>query len=350
MRKLQETIAKIVVDETRREQIVFRMTVLTLGIVSVVMTIVNLMTDMYLLGWSTAIFAACCVIDYLLMFGGKRLQALSKILFQVEIIVLFTFFIVSGTPEGFSAFWTVMLPLCGLLLWGLKYGTAISLLMFVIVAFLCWAPAGRNMIFYQYSESFLLRFPFLYIAFYFISLVLSGMLYFTQRAYNRQAERDTLTNALNRAGLAKVVAKDAAEGSSACVGFVIMDLDFFKSVNDTYGHATGDEVLKYAVDIISKMSPYPVCRWGGEEFAFYVPNGNATADHIDEIRRAFDEGEFHGKNGIVIPQKISIGAIVCPRPAEFTPYELSVEADKCLYEAKETGRNKTVFRHVEGIS
>ena len=332
----------IILDSEGRGVFLFKVLNSALGTVSTVMTIVNIITGFRTLMWSTLIFAACCFLNVALAYGGTKCLSVAKFLFRIEIVVLFTFFIINGSPEGFSAFWTPLLPACGLMIFGLAEGLALDTVMLIIAIFLCWTPAGRSLLQYDYTKSFLLRFPLLYIGYMSVGVLLGFILTHTQQAYYNLSNHDKLTGALNRTGFSE--AMNASGTNYETIGFMIMDLDKFKNVNDTYGHFVGDEVLRYALDKIRHQCPdCPVCRWGGEEFAVFVRNGNRTKNLADGIVKALNESDCVTRDGIRIHQTISVGAVETRRE-NFNQDILALEADKCLYEAKDTGRNRAVYK------
>ena len=143
-----------------------------LGTISVFMTIVNVFTGMRLLMMSTIIFAILCAIDILLDLVFKCNYKIVQTIFQVEMLLLLTFFLISGTPEGFSVIWALMLPVAGMIVFGKKRTSILCLAMFVILVFFFYLPPGRAMLYYDYTESFMLRFPIAFIAFYLLAYFL----------------------------------------------------------------------------------------------------------------------------------------------------------------------------------
>jgi len=126
------------------------------------------------------------------------------------------------------------------------------------------------------------------------------------------------------------------------VSFVFFDIDHFKKVNDTYGHPAGDEVLKAVAETIktSVREGDTVARWGGEEIALTLigVTEHYAIQKAEEIRRQVENIKF-GK----IPElKITISAGVASAEAGQTFEAVLARADKALYRAKETGRNKVV--------
>ncbi len=140
------------------------------------------------------------------------------------------------------------------------------------------------------------------------------------------------------------------EGGNHTLLFFMIDLDHFKSVNDTYGHAVGDQILQQASAALRKACRDAdfVVRWGGEEFLIVARNADrqrasVLADHLREAVRAlrFDVG-----HGVVLEKTCSIGFAAFPvieSAPDAHPWEDVVKmADQCLYAAKNSGRDAWV--------
>lgn len=120
---------------------------------------------------------------------------------------------------------------------------------------------------------------------------------------------------------------------------LMVDIDFFKQVNDRFGHIIGDDVLKFVADMLSKnLRKYDfISRWGGEEFLILLP-----ATQLDQARivaeklRSSLEGASHPIAG-----KITVSIGVCiTSPSQENEGICVIEADDALYEAKRAGRNR----------
>ncbi|MCQ2754120.1 MAG: diguanylate cyclase [bacterium] len=124
---------------------------------------------------------------------------------------------------------------------------------------------------------------------------------------------------------------------------IIIDIDFFKKFNDTYGHQAGDAVLRQVAQTLKKNSRATdcVCRYGGEEMSIILPNTNAedALFNANRICKAVAEKEFKLNANDTSKVTISLGVATFPQDAE-TPQELIEKADKSLYYAKEHGRNQ----------
>ena len=127
------------------------------------------------------------------------------------------------------------------------------------------------------------------------------------------------------------------------LSLAIVDLDFFKKVNDTYGHAVGDEVLKGVSRMFqgSTRSTDLVARYGGEEFAVMMPETElgAALTFAEQIRSMVESTPIETQAGPV-RATVSIGLSTVPHTKIHSPKELIVAADKALYRAKKEGRNQ----------
>ncbi|WP_168735624.1 diguanylate cyclase [Cohnella fermenti] len=157
--------------------------------------------------------------------------------------------------------------------------------------------------------------------------------------YSHQAHTDPLTGLTNRRLMDEIVARWAAEGVPFSI--VMMDLDRFKTVNDTYGHQMGDEVLRFLAGrmLEEKGKNDYCCRYGGEEFVFLLPyRSDDEAYEIAERLRGRIESEISPTGR---PMTLSLGISSYPARA-LTIEDLFGQADVALYQAKQGGRNRTI--------
>ncbi len=124
--------------------------------------------------------------------------------------------------------------------------------------------------------------------------------------------------------------------------FLMLDIDYFKSYNDSFGHITGDALLKEVAKIITlKLRLIDVCsRWGGEEFCILLPETGKEGAYLaaERLRRAIENEEFNTYDER-LKLTVSIGAAVYPEDGG--GLELLIDkADKALYKAKKSGRNR----------
>ncbi len=137
------------------------------------------------------------------------------------------------------------------------------------------------------------------------------------------------------------------------LSMLMIDIDFFKNYNDTYGHLQGDECLKQVAQTIKKQLKRPAdlaARWGGEEFACILPETDSiAASHIaEDIRKAImDVALPHEDSLVESVVTVSVG-VATAKPLDDTDFQaLLKKADDALYKAKQNGRNKVV--HIEQI-
>ncbi len=347
--RIQE-LRQAMVDDERRRSLIFVCFNFIMGFVSACMTVVNVFTAKWLLMSSTLLFAMACLLNLLLYRRGGLLRRLSSYLFLLEALCLCGFFCISGTPEGFSALWTCFIPSYTLAFLGRKMGSLYSGVTFLMVATLFWTPWGRALLQYQYTDSFKLRFPMIYLAFFIMALLLETIRFETQhqlieaeRRYQYLYKHDALTGIYNRYGFNELMNQIFAAPDVGALSLLILDLDLFKGVNDTYGHDAGDVVLRLTADTLRRLTgeDAAVCRWGGEEFTVLLWGGQDASQLAEQIRCEMEAAEIRsGASGFHIT--VSIGACTVADRKDVTIAQMVKSADLCLYQAKQAGRN-TVF-------
>jgi diguanylate cyclase (GGDEF)-like protein len=165
-----------------------------------------------------------------------------------------------------------------------------------------------------------------------------------QEALRRRATHDDLTGLWNRGmildRLAQELSRARREGTS--VGVAMADLDHFKQINDTYGHAAGDAVLRHASQRMRDTLRVHDClgRYGGEEFLIVAPNCTGSAlETVAERSRAAVESEPVVIGASTIAVTVSVG-IASTLGTNYDETALMRAADAALYEAKARGRNR----------
>lgn len=193
----------------------------------------------------------------------------------------------------------------------------------------------------------------------FISLPVTGTFFTLTQRLGRlnatladQVNRDSLTGLMVRAAFRDSIRehrKNLQASGSHGDALLLIDIDHFKSVNDTFGHAAGDQVLRmigYCISGNSFDRDY-VARLGGEEFAVYLkncgPNGAVAA--AERIRAAIEDCRAHHE-GRSIRVTASVGSALMPEGMSYeTAFKLS---DFALYRAKAAGRNRCEFNGLPG--
>lgn len=167
----------------------------------------------------------------------------------------------------------------------------------------------------------------------------------TQEQLRIQAAHDGLTGLLNRTAGTGVLQRELARSrrENQPLAAVLADLDFFKGVNDTYGHQAGDDVLKEtARRLVNALRAYDtVCRYGGEEFLLILPGiGADDALSLAERTRRAINAEPMVTNNVEIFSTISMGVAWCPPTCLISEETILEHADNALYKAKRNGRNR----------
>ncbi|MET3207299.1 UNVERIFIED_CONTAM: diguanylate cyclase [Paenibacillus sp. PvR008] len=205
------------------------------------------------------------------------------------------------------------------------------------------------------SVFFLVEHPHLQaIIFFAIVLILGGLFTYFMIHHIKKTERaiQLLEEAANRdhlTGLYSLRAFDtmfeesfhSSRTTKHPFGVVLLDIDYFKNINDTYGHLNGDTVLSQLGALLTRESTvraYP-SRKGGEEFAILIGNCNSqkAATFAEKIRQAVEHYPFRLNDGSVISLTVSIGAGSFP---DIASEHLMEKVDAALYKAKRSGRNR----------
>jgi two-component system, cell cycle response regulator len=160
-----------------------------------------------------------------------------------------------------------------------------------------------------------------------------------------RATHDLLTGISNRGVVLDALGRESArqkrEGGS--FGIIMLDLDHFKYINDTYGHPCGDIVLKEAGRrIIAGIRPYDTAgRYGGEEFLIVTPMSGELGIRAlaERIRASIESPPIQTEAGL-ITMTASIGLAVSLATNPLDPHALIRSADEALYKAKDLGRNR----------
>lgn len=226
-------------------------------------------------------------------------------------------------------------------LWG--YFIALDVLMWFIPPLQPIHPTALHIVhLFNLSVVFAM---FSYLSSYYLRMVVSA-----QRKLREMATTDSLTGLLNRRHMTYLAEKELArfQRSGHPVGFLLLDVDHFKSINDAYGHETGDGVLRSVADLIRRelRAQDMVGRWGGEEFLAVLPDtdsGKAQAS-AERVRNAFLEKDWAEIAGGDVEVTISIGVSEL-RAGDDLSTAVS-RADTALYRSKNSGRNRVELETV----
>jgi diguanylate cyclase (GGDEF)-like protein len=184
-------------------------------------------------------------------------------------------------------------------------------------------------------------------------LVTQNRLLVTKEALRREASRDGLTGLWNRKAILAILERDLlrAERDQQPVGLIMIDVDHFKAINDSRGHAAGDSVLRIiASGIAAVVRPYDsVGRCGGEEFLIVAPGcGMTETVELAERVRCHVAGCSIIAGGSSVQVSLSLGVATAQTAAEME--KLLLAADTAMYQAKNAGRNRVEPSLARGAS
>ncbi len=270
----------------------------------------------------------------------NAVEIFSRVFSAVLCIYLLFFVLTVDGLEKTSHIWLVAIPITTYLITGIKWGKRLTVISLVIAIVLLLVRE------YWFVTSSMLNVESIFdVLLPYIWVWALAQVYETSNANNQKtlldiATKDSLTNLNNRRAFYDVFDSH----KQYPMGLMAIDLDFFKTINDTYGHDAGDYVLKYVADKLRKQeqNKVQVFRIGGEEFAILLPKFdldktvNVAHELLTDLRN-----EPIKYNDKTINITASIGVAVSEEVCDVDT--LMKQADDHLYKAKETGRNRVVY-------
>lgn len=169
-------------------------------------------------------------------------------------------------------------------------------------------------------------------------------------AASAKVKEDQLTGAYNRRGLAEYFQREIsrAERTNSDLSIALIDVDNFKQLNDRYGHLTGDDALKYLVDVIKhNLRPADiVARFGGEEFVLLMPDTpvDEAIETVQRLQRELTRTFFLANNDRLV---ITFSAGIAKWHLGEQDIEVIERADQAMYQAKISGKNRVVSAEAE---
>ncbi len=167
-------------------------------------------------------------------------------------------------------------------------------------------------------------------------------------SFRTKASHDSLTGLWNHEEILHILAQELsrAEREENCVGLIMADIDFFKKINDTFGHLAGDAVLRSTAGKMSSLmrSYDSIGRYGGDEFLIILPDccSEYSAAFAERLRQCMESAAFDTPEGM-IPVTVSLGVAASNQERKKDADFLVKAADEALYRAKENGRNRVEF-------
>lgn len=237
------------------------------------------------------------------------------------------------------------------LLWSLIIAFVAAVAAQAIYAFFIpdiMAEYGTRLRMFAFLLTLAISMPFIGV----FSIVMLRMASFNSQL-KEMARRDGLTGLLNRTALQDLIRKRAVDSRHEDEeedALILIDIDHFKAINDTHGHAAGDHVLRMvAVSIAGNVFERDhVARIGGEEFAVFLLGAGASGavNAAERIRAALEENKTYYE-GNIIRVTASLGGALFPQDASY--HTIFQGADFALYRAKRSGRNQCEFNGLPAI-
>jgi len=244
-------------------------------------------------------------------------------------------------PIEFGVFiWACLFPMMFYLILGRRAGVLATSIGFItqigIISYKLWTDGIDG------NSQLAINFSLAFITIWLTSHVLEVKRRVSEASLGQLASRDALTGVYNRHALTHNFERYRNESIKLPLSLLILDLDFFKAVNDKHGHDVGDKVLVQTAALIDGLSDeHLVYRIGGEEFCIALHNTNVhkAKEKAEQIRNAIECYAFND-NSTPISLTVSIGVYQCDHYANLEC--VLKEADKELYRAKQNGRNQVM--------
>lgn len=174
----------------------------------------------------------------------------------------------------------------------------------------------------------------------------------TKKKLKVLASIDSMTKLFNRRYFIEISKSilDIAKRNKTDTAIIMLDIDKFKKINDTYGHKVGDNVIIALASILREQSRKSdiISRWGGEEFVMLLSNTNTDGALVisEKIRKAIEDLRINVKDAQELKFTVSIGISKVAYENNIDIEDSINQADEALYEAKKSGRNKVCIKYL----
>jgi diguanylate cyclase (GGDEF)-like protein len=333
--------------ESMRIQFV-RSTSLIATIPLVIYGLYNILTGNVLFSITTWCTVVLLILVNILLVRTKSLHKMVCLI----LVCVYTMSVVSlffGKVEYYSLIWMVCTPVITYYLTGSKKGLKINIvfLLFFFAVLLIRSPYPIS-----YRSLFNIMFCLVFLCVILYSYEKSNEIYQIaleekQLELERVSNTDNLTGLYNRKRIDRIIEEKLCKFSELDMSnqwcLILIDIDNFKLINDTYGHQDGDRALKAVANIIlNNMKNYgSVARWGGEEFLVFIHDipTEKVIELAEFTRSSIEQAEFENSMKITVSMGINF---YC----QGDTYDILLKrADDCLYKAKEQGRNCFIINY-----
>ncbi|AIW19006.1 GGDEF domain-containing protein [Vibrio coralliilyticus] len=322
-----------------RRAVLFWLSML-LALMSLIIATLNVFFGVYhLLAIIQSLF---CSFSLYVAFNSYRSTAslLLSNCYVYSIIGLVYFTTLAYPIENGLFLWSFLYPVLFYLILGKRYGFVATMMGFISQLFLVVDKSFVDGV-VSYFE-LIVNFALAYLSVWLASHILEVKRKTSEASLGQLASRDALTSVYNRHALIHNFDRYRQESETLPLSLLVLDLDYFKQVNDEFGHDIGDKVLVQTAALIDGLSDeHLVYRIGGEEFCIALHNTNIQHAMIkaEQIRMAIERYRFNN-NEQPISLTASIGIYQCDLYNDLE--SVLKEADKELYKAKKNGRNQVM--------
>ena len=300
---------------------------------ALILTILNIINKYYFMAVTTGLLAVTFLICFILC-GNTKNRKIVVVIMSIAIIATFSYYAISGQNQGFAILWILLVPMVGTLVLGPKGGTIVSLYYAVLLLVLFYTPL-RRIIVDNYNETFMIRFPILYVIDFAVSTYSALRKEIYKVRIQQMSYKDTLTGLHNRRYATEQLAR--IEQNHSLRDFVVISIDVnrLKYVNDNYGHEAGDRLLidvgKYLKKRFNSKEDI-VIRAGGDEYAVYT---YAKNDEIESIKQYLDAYKFIYNGNYIEEPSISAGIVLANENTDCDINGLIKLADQEMYIQKQ---------------
>lgn len=270
-----------------------------LAAVALVLTILNIVKGYTIMTIATGILVAGFTSAAIIV-GKYKNRHMAMMIMAFMVMFMFTFFAVGAKNEGFAILWIMLVPLLSSYILNARMGLLLSCYFELLLIIMFYTPC-RNFFEGSYSETFMIRFPILYLA----TLVASYVMILHREIYASRVERmayyDGFTGLANRrkyeevineiAEVDRIAASEGKKSPYADVSVIVIDVNGLKAINDSVGHDAGDELIRGAASCVSRsfLKSIVVARTGGDEFCVITDADEET------LREQFDNCNIYMK-------------------------------------------------------
>ena len=292
------SLKKKMVDRDYRFRLQMVAVPLLLALLSLAMSAMDYFRGERTMAVVGTVFGVLSAIFALVRYYVRKGVCLANFIYLIFLLAISGYLIVSGAGSGIGALWILLFPAFGLMMFGHKQGFICCGVLFAALVFLMWTPYGSSFLRFDYNDEFLLRFPLIFCGFSIISLLFVLMRELTydalvdsQKALLEISVRDGMTGVCNHAKFTQDLDELVREKTAGSVGFIYVDINGLKSVNDHQSHDAGDHMIYSCVSILKKHFAATDCyRVGGDEFVVLLRDipQKEFYTRLEELRADYD--------------------------------------------------------------